>query len=128
MYHSLFIFYFPAVEHLGCFQFGVIYKYNCYQHSCTQFSWNMCPVQDIFAYWFLYFLLENLLFILFLKKDFVYLFSQRGEWKEKEWERNIDIHHSVVSCVPLTGNLACNPGMRPAWESIQWPFSLHDDV
>ena len=30
----------------------------------------------------------------------------------------------VASCAPLTGDLACNPGMCPDWESNQQPFGL----
>ena len=28
----------------------------------------------------------------------------------------------VSSCMPATGDLACNPGMYPDWESNWWPF------
>ena len=30
----------------------------------------------------------------------------------------------VASLTPPTGDLACNPGMCPDWESIQLPFDL----
>ena len=60
---------------------------------------------------------------LFLKKflkDFIYLFLERGERRAKEKERNINVW------LPLeefpTGDLACNPGMCPDWESNQRPF------
>ena len=34
-------------------------------------------------------------------------------------------HQCVVApCMPLTGNLACNPGMCPDWELNQRPFGL----
>ena len=58
-----------------------------------------------------------------------YLFLERREGREKERERNIDVqqkHQSVASCVPPTGDLACNPGMCPDWESNRRPFSLQD--
>ena len=52
----------------------------------------------------------------FLKKDFIYLFIlERGKGREK--------HQCVVaSCMPPIGNLACNPGMSPDWESNQQNF------
>ena len=31
---------------------------------------------------------------------------------------------SVASCTPLTGDLACNPGMGPDWESNWQPLGL----
>ena len=51
--------------------------------------------------------------IIFLKK-IIYLFLGRGEGKEKDRERNID---GLPLTCPPTGNLACNPGMCPDWES-----------
>ena len=58
---------------------------------------------------------------MFFFKDFIYLFLQRG--REGEWEG--EIHQCVVaSWTPPTGDLACNPGMCPDWESNQWPFGL----
>ena len=53
------------------------------------------------------------LFIYF--KDFIYLFLNRGEGREKEGEE----HQCVVAS---TGDLAGNPGMCPAWESNLRPF------
>ena len=55
----------------------------------------------------------------------MYLFLERGEGREKEKQGNIDvleIHQLVASHVPPTGDLACNPGMCPSWESNQQPF------
>ena len=41
----------------------------------------------------------------------------------KEGERQGEKHQCVVaSQVPPTGNLACNPGMCPDWESNRQPF------
>ena len=43
----------------------------------------------------------------FIKKDFIYLFLERGEGREKERERNIDVrekHQSVAPCTwPIQG-------------------------
>ena len=51
--------------------------------------------------------------ILFLK-DFIHLFLEGGEGTEKEGEK----HQCVVaSHAPPSGNLVCNPGMCPEWES-----------
>ena len=61
----------------------------------------------------------------FFKTDFIYLFLERGEGREKERERNIDvweIQRSVVSRMPPTGALACSPGMCPDWESNRQTF------
>ena len=58
-------------------------------------------------------------FFLFLK-DFTYLFLERGKGGRKG-----EKHQCVVaSRVPPTGDLACNPGMCPDWESNQRPFGL----
>ena len=51
------------------------------------------------------------------KKDFIYLFLEKGEGKEKERERNISVWLPLG--MPPTGDLACNPGMCPDWESNQ---------
>ena len=49
-----------------------------------------------------------------------YSFSERGREGKREGEK----HQCVVaSCTPTTGDLACNPGMCPYWESNQLPFS-----
>ena len=55
-----------------------------------------------------------ILFLFF--KDFIYLFLERGEGKEKEREKNINV------CLPPTGDLTCNPGICPDWESKRQPF------
>ena len=53
--------------------------------------------------------------------NFTYLFLERGEGREKEGEK----HQCVfASRVPPTGDLACNPGMCPDWESNWRPFGL----
>ena len=47
-------------------------------------------------------------------KDFIYLFLDRGEGREKEGEKHLCV---VTSHAPPTGGLARNPGMCPDWES-----------
>ena len=57
----------------------------------------------------------------FFKKDFIYLFLERGEGSENERERNINV------CLPLAHPLLgtwCNPGVCPDWESNWRPFGL----
>ena len=47
-------------------------------------------------------------------KDFIYLFLERGEGREEEMKRSInvrEIHQSVASCTPPTGDMAHNLGM-----------------
>ena len=57
----------------------------------------------------------------FFKKDFIYLFLERGREGVREGEK----HQCVVaSHTPPTGDLACNPGMCPDWESNWQPFGL----
>ena len=53
-------------------------------------------------------------------KDFMYfIFRQRGREGEREGEKR---HCVVASYVPPTGDLACNPGTCPDWESNWQPF------
>ena len=47
-------------------------------------------------------------------KIFIYLFLERG----REGKRQGEKHQCVIaSHVPPTGDLACDPGMCPDWES-----------
>ena len=50
------------------------------------------------------------------KKDFIYLFLQRREGREKEGEKQ---QCALASHTPPTGDLAHNPGMCPDWE-LNW--------
>ena len=50
-------------------------------------------------------------------KDFIYLFLERGEGRERGKHQ-----HVVASRTPLTGDLACNPGLCPDRDSKQWSF------
>ena len=50
-------------------------------------------------------------------------FLERGEEREKEREREKDqcVRDTSIGCLSL-GNLACNPGVCPDWESNLQPF------
>ena len=60
-----------------------------------------------------------------LFKDFIYLFLERGEGDR---EKHCCVRETVASHMPLTRDLACNPGMCPNWESNQQPFSLQSSA
>ena len=54
-------------------------------------------------------------FFIFLKKDPMYLLLESGEGRRK-MERNISVpemHESLASHTPPTGDLLLNPGMCP---------------
>ena len=62
-----------------------------------------------------------LLFSLFFKRFYLFIFRKRGGAGEREGER----HQCVLaSCAPPTGDLARNPDMCPDWESSQRSFGL----
>ena len=50
---------------------------------------------------------------LLIFKSFIYLFSERGERREKDREKH---QYVVASRAPPAGDLACNPDMCPDWE------------
>ena len=56
----------------------------------------------------------------YIFKDFIYLLLDREEGREKERERYINVW-LALACPP-TGDLACNPGICPDWESNHQPF------
>ena len=60
--------------------------------------------------------------VCFFKKDFIYLFLERGEGREKERERNINVWLPLTH--PQLGDLACNPGICPDWESNWRPLGF----
>ena len=64
----------------------------------------------------------SILFVYLFFKYFIYLLLQRGEGREQERERNIDMqekHQLAASRMPTTGDLAHNPAMCPDWELNQ---------
>ena len=58
--------------------------------------------------------------LLFKKILFIYLFLERGEGKEKDREGNINVW--LLLTHPHAGDLVCNLGFCPDWESNQRPF------
>ena len=61
------------------------------------------------------------MYFLFLKILYLFIFRER----EREGERQGEEHQCVVaSHAPPTGDLSCNPGMCPDWESNPCPFGL----
>ena len=63
---------------------------------------------------------SSVLFSSFLKKLYLFIFRERGREGEREGEK----HQCVVdSCTPYAGDLACNPGLCPDWESNQQPLA-----
>ena len=71
------------------------------------------------CYAILLFIGEHIFSKRFLFLKILFIFRERGREGEREGEK----HQCVVaSCMPPIGDLACNPGMCPDWESNQWPF------
>ena len=52
-------------------------------------------------------------------KDFIDLYLERKEGREGEKYQCV-----VASHMAPTGDLACNPGMCPDWESNRGPYGL----
>ena len=50
---------------------------------------------------------------------YLFTFRERGREGEREGEKYQCV---VASSMPPTGDLACNPGMCPAWELNGQPF------
>ena len=69
---------------------------------------------NMIFFWIFFFLFLQIFF-----KDFIYVFLDRGERREKDRERN-----TVCGCFlsTPTEDLARNPGMCPDWESNRRPF------
>ena len=49
------------------------------------------------------------------------MFRERGREGENEGQKH---QYVLASCVPPTGDLNCNPGMCPDWESNWRPFGM----
>ena len=66
----------------------------------------------------------------FFKKDFIYLFLEREERKEKRGREASMCKRNwlVASCMLRTRDLAHNPGMYPDRGLNQQPFGLWDDA
>ena len=65
---------------------------------------------------------SNILFIyLFIYLFIIFIFRERGREGEREEEKYPCV---IASHLPPTGDLACNPGMCPEWESNQQLFGL----
>ena len=62
--------------------------------------------------------LEIKLIYKLLFEDFIYLFVERPEWREKEREKH---QPEVASHMPQTRDLAHNTGKCPDWELNQRP-------
>ena len=58
-------------------------------------------------------------FSFFLKRFYLFIFRKKERKGEREGEKD---HCVVAFSGPPTGDLACNPGMCPDWESNQWLF------
>ena len=63
--------------------------------------------------------LNDPIILFFFKRFYFFIFREKG--REGEWEK----HQCVVAswAPPTGGDLACNPGMCPDWESNWRPFS-----
>ena len=76
-----------------------------------------------------FFLMGDLVFMiyLFFNKDFIYLFLERGEGKEKERERNIEVWLPLLC--PQLGDLAHNQARALAGNQLVtlWFTSLHSN-
>ena len=65
--------------------------------------------------------MEDSLLLLFFFLKILFIVREKGREGKREGEK----HQCVVaSCTPPPGDLACNPGMCPDWESNQRSFGL----
>ena len=114
---------------------------ECWEWSCsvwrkTQFNMLVCQLREASRippkkprslngrHFFLSFC--PFLFFSFL---FIYLFLERGEGKENQRERNVDVREKLNWLPPAhapTRDWACNPGMCPDQESNRRSFPLRD--
>ena len=86
--------------------------------------------------WFICAILSNLYFqivgirILCFLDLFIYFYREGKGGRKRGRETSMFLLHDVslamflvASCMPPTGALACNPGMRPDWELNHQPFA-----
>ena len=79
-------------------------------HSLTSYTFSMKKKEHTIS----------LFFRQLFKNFYLFIFRERGRVGEREEEK----HQCVVSShAPPTGDLACNPGMCPDWESTGNPGS-----
>ena len=118
------------------FEFIFVYSFTCLSSFSNTIYWRYCLYLIIYSCLLCHGLIDHIgvglflgsLFFL-LKKDFIYLFLQRGKEKEKERERNINVWLPLVcplmgtwsatqACV-LTGNWTSNPLLHsPAFNPL----------
>ena len=60
----------------------------------------------------------------FLKIYFIYLFLERGEGREKERKRSVNVIEWLLLRRTPTGDWTHNPGTCPDGELNQWPFNF----
>ena len=70
----------------------------------------------IYYKWLLWLNNERTLF--FFLRFYLFIFRERGREGKREGEKHQCV---VVSCVPPTGDLACNPGTCSDWELNRQP-------
>ena len=76
------------------------------------FSWEKLSLEKLSNFY--------LFLILCFFKDFIYLFLERGEGRETERERNINVWLPFAR--PLLGTWPETQGMCPDWELNRRPF------
>ena len=114
LHTSIFCLFFFRWNHL-------IFKSVVFYPSTNIYNYSFLDIVKISLFWFVGIVHEFCFEISwgFLKKDFIYLFLERGEGKEKERERNINVWLPLTcpllgtwpttqTCA-LTGNWTCDP-------------------
>ena len=61
----------------------------------------------------------------FLKRLYLFIFRERRKEGDREGEK---YQYVVASYMTPTGDLACNPGMCPDWESNLLPFGHRPEL